>query len=571
MFSHTMIIMAILLSFWSAPMITTAAESDAARNLDVYLERLVPFGFSGTVLLARDGDVLLNKGYGWADVEARVPNTDETVFPIESVTKQFTAAAILTLEMQGKLQTSDPISHFFANVPDDKADVTLHHLLTHTSGIITGTDEYYDDASKKAIIDLALRTPLRFPPGERDAYSNIGYAMLAAVVEQVSGMEFEEYLHATLFAPAGLQSTGYRNPDWKARTLVHRYALGKDNGTVLDSPFPDWNRIGASDVLSTTYDLFRWHTALLGSDILSEESKRRMYTPVANNYGYGWYVSDSDHGRLIEHDGGSSKGTAADFRRYLDEELVIIVLTNNDGEYMLFSARLRDNIRDLAFGASLPLAPAITTTANRPMDDFTGGFRFDGESTIDIEAADELIEITGVGQTAVTALLSMTEAEAKLHADVSRRTAALLDNMRDQDFEPLREASAGKMGAQLEAMFAGMIKASGEVTGYTVLGTIPPTGVDAADYMTLFRIEFAGNPQTFRFYWSKDGIIALGGGGMREPVRLRAVPLGDDTFIGYHIPTSRSVELHFQRGAQGQVTDVTVGQLQLLARPRNGP
>jgi len=564
-----MIIMMLVLSLWSVPVITTAADRDAAHNLDVYLERLVPFGFSGTVLLARNGEVLLNKGYGWANVEARVPNTDETVFPIESVTKQFTAAAIVTLEMQGELQTSDPISRFFANVPDDKTKVTLHHLLTHTSGIITGTDEYYDDASREAIIDLALSTPLRFSPGERDAYSNIGYALLAAVVEQVSGMDFEAYLYTTLFAPAGLESTGYRRPDWSARTLAHRYALGEDNGTVLDSPFPDWNRIGASDVMSTTQDLFRWHTALLGSDILSEESKRRMYTPVANDYGYGWYISDGDHGRLVEHDGGSSKGTAADFRRYLEEDLVIIVLTNHDGEYMLFSARLRDNIRDLVFGASLPLVPAIISKANAPIDGFTGGFRFDDESNIDIKTAGGLIEIAGVGQTTVTALLSMTEVEATRYAAMSNRTGTLLQGMQANDFEPLIDASAGKMGAQLEAMFAGMIKASGEITGYTVLGTIPPTGVDDANYMTLFRIEFAGKSQIFRFYWSKDGIIALGGGGMSEPVRLRAVPLGDDTFIGYHIPTSRPVELHFQRGVQGQVTGVTVGQLQLRAIPHN--
>jgi len=358
-----------------------------------------------------------------------------------------------------------------------------------------------------------------------------------------------------LFAPSGLSK----------RTLARRYALGVDNGTVLESAYPDWNRMGAGDVLSTTGDLYRWHKALLGSEILSEMSKQRMYTPVANGYGYGWFISDGDHGRLIEHDGGSSKGSAADFRRYTEGDLVIIVLTNNDGEYMLFSARLRDNIRDLTFGATLPLAPKVPKTSDVPATDFVGAYQFDDNATLEVMGVGSLVEITGVGQSAVTALLSMSQKEAEEHTAVSQRTSRVLQGIRNQDLEPLREASAGRMGDRLESMFAKMAKSLGEVTGYSVLGTVPPAGVDAADFMTLFRIDFGETSQLFRFYWSDDGIIALGGAGMREPVRIRATAVRDAQFVGYHLATGRSVNFQFHRDGSGRVSGVTAGRQQLRA------
>ncbi|MHC4991040.1 MAG: serine hydrolase domain-containing protein, partial [Planctomycetota bacterium] len=499
----------------------------------------------------------------------RILNTAETVFPLESVTKQFTAAAIMTLEMQGKLQTSDPLSRFFDNVPADKSDVTLHHLLSHTSGIITGTDTYYADTSRSAIVAVALENPLLFTPGSRDAYSNIGYALLAAVVETVSGMSFEAYLRDALFAPADMAWTGSRLPSWHERTLAHRYARGTDNGTSLDMPYPDWNHMGAGDLLTTTDDLYRWHQALLGDAILSEAAKTKMYTPVANGYGYGWFISEGDHGPLVEHDGGSSRGTAADFRRYLDEDLVIIVFTNNDGEYMLFSARLRDNIRDLVFGATRPLPPEVPEQRGVSTAEFLGTYELEDGGTLDIQAAGKLLEVSGVGQSSVTALLSLSKDEAEGYASVSRRASNLLQGLRDENLQPLHEASAGRMGERLEAMFAGLVRSSGEITGYSVLGTVPPTGVGAATHMTLFRVDFGGSPQFFRFYWSDAGIIALGGGRMRQPIKLRAAPLDDEKFVGYHIVTGRSVTLEFRRDDQDRITAVTAGRQQLRATRRS--
>ena len=142
-----------------------------------------------------------------------------------------------------------------------------------------------------------LSSPLLFEPGKRDAYSNIGYALLAAMVERVSGQDFDVFLQRSLFAPAGLTHTGYRPAPAQPIRVARRYAEGVDNGSPPEDPSDDWNHVGSGRVLSTTGDLFRWHQALLGDGILSQEARTKMYTPVANGYGYGWYISETDLGQ----------------------------------------------------------------------------------------------------------------------------------------------------------------------------------------------------------------------------------------------------------------------------------
>lgn len=184
------------------------------KRLDRYLTRLTPFGFAGVVLVAENGQVALSKGYGLANQAKQVPNTPETILGILSVSKQFTAAAIMTLEMQGKLHTSDPVAIHLSNVPEDKRGITIHHLLTHTSGIVSGSARYFEDRSREGIVRVAFAEPLAFKPGESFLYSNIGYALAATIVEEVSGESFDQYLQEHLFGPAGMQNTGLRNARW---------------------------------------------------------------------------------------------------------------------------------------------------------------------------------------------------------------------------------------------------------------------------------------------------------------------------------------------------------------------
>ena len=524
-------------------------------SLDSYLERMVPFGFSGSVLVARGGDVIVERGYGWADESAEIPNSPQTRFPIESISKQFTAAAVVRLASQGRLDLDASIADYLPGVPPDKAGITPHHLLTHTSGIMTGTDEYLEGNGRDEILATAFARPLLFEPGQRDAYSNIGYALLAAIVERVTGEGFNAHLRDTIFAAADLRHTGFAEPSVKTDSVARRYADGIDRGSPADDSPDDWNHVGSSGVLSTPRDLYRWHEALLTEEPLSAEAKERMYTPIANGYGYGWYIADTEHGRRVEHDGGSSRGSGGDFVRYLDENVTIIVLSNRDSSAMLFGERLMEAITELTFGATVTPPPEVVASVI-PAGEYAGTYRFADGAAIEVSEVGSLLELRGTGQRSVEGLLALSPTEASAYQRANQRTASLLSAVVDGDLSTLAGAASESLREQLPEMFAAMSGALGKPTGFEVLGTVPPTGVGTADSMTLFTIDYPRQPSTSRFYWRDEEIIALGGGGLSKPVRVRAVTTERDEFLGYHVATARSVALSFERDAQSQVVGI---------------
>jgi CubicO group peptidase (beta-lactamase class C family) len=318
--------------------ITVSGELGA--KLDGHLAQIVPKGFSGAFLIAKNGKVLLEKGYGLANRENKTSYAPETVFDIGSITKQFTGAAILKLEMQGKLSTTDKIGTYFKDAPPDKANITLHQLLTHSAGLIDLLGGDYDKLSREDMIRGAFASKLLFAPGERYEYSNLGYSLLAAIIEMTSRQSYERYLHENLFKPAGMKRTGYSIPKWKPQTVAAGYRSDNTNwGTPLDKLWdkdqPFWNLRGNGGILSTVGDLYKWHLALSGEKILSKAAKDKYTTPhVAEQaagksfYGYGWVTQKTKRGTtLVSHDGGNAVFYAL-FRRYVDEDTVIIMASN---------------------------------------------------------------------------------------------------------------------------------------------------------------------------------------------------------------------------------------------------
>ncbi|HXO22316.1 MAG TPA: serine hydrolase domain-containing protein, partial [Thermoanaerobaculia bacterium] len=288
------------------------AHGPLGEALDRYLSRLESFGFSGSALVAQRGRVVLDKGYGLADREHHRPYTADTIFDIASISKQFTAAAILKLEMEGRLKVEDPLAKFLGPVPEDKQPITLHMLLTHTSGLpdVLGDDEY-EEVTRAEMVRRALAAKLIAVPGRKFRYSNAGYSLLAAVVEIASGEPFEKYLKERLWAPAGMLHTGFHVPD--AERAARGYKPDGDWGTSFDHPWapdgPWWDLRGNGGILSTTGDLYRWHLALAGDKILSANERKKYITPFVSqgraahaSYGYGWSIEeDPKGGRLISH------------------------------------------------------------------------------------------------------------------------------------------------------------------------------------------------------------------------------------------------------------------------------
>lgn len=388
----------------------TTAEvvySATGKRLDRYLTRLVPFGFAGVVLVAQNGQVALSKGYGWANQQMQVANTPETIFGLLSVSKQFTAAAVMTLEMQGRLHTSDLITKYFPDVPEDKLGITIHHLLTHTSGIVSGSSRYFENRSRDGIVRAAFSEPLAFSPGESFLYSNIGYALAATIVEKVSGESFDRYLQNHLFAPAGMSQTGLKNTRWNEAKIAHWYAEGKDRGIPTARAYPDWNRMGSGGVLTTAGDMYRWHCALLGDEILSTDAKNKMFTPhyVGNGYGYGWVIKETERGRRIRHFGASGRGMAAVFRRYVDADLTVIILSNRDGETLLADNNLRNIVDTIAFGEEVAAAPEVHVTEPGAWDQYAGVYRLSNGGSLRVDVEPGVLLVTANGDRSAVLLL----------------------------------------------------------------------------------------------------------------------------------------------------------------------
>ena len=316
-------------------MTTFDSKSDLSSKVDTYMQALVTLDrFSGSILIAREGEVLLSKGYGLANREHGVLNTPQTKFRLGSVTKQFTAMAILILQDQGKLQVREPISKVLPNCPDAWIPVTIHHLLNHTSGIPEHTNimEWKTTGRSpqtvQGIIDMFQGKPLDFQLGDDHRYSNSGYILLGQIVELVSGMSYEAFLTKHVFGPLGMENTGY---DWNEQVLDHRasgYNLRDDrivNAEYLDMSIP----FAAGALYSTVEDLLLWDQALYTERLVPRASLEAMFMlcPFLSNYGYGVAVGQQFKRRWIGHSGGIH-GFLTHLIRYPDEKLFVVVLSN---------------------------------------------------------------------------------------------------------------------------------------------------------------------------------------------------------------------------------------------------
>lgn len=318
--------------------VTPRTVEPAAELLDRLISDSVP-GFSGQVLVARAGEVLLHKAYGLADRETARPNTVTTVFDVGSVTKQFTAAAVVALESDGRLAVTDTVGKYFAGLRPSIARITLHQLLTHTSGMPQYSGEDYEPRTDSAFAAWLDTVSLEFDPGTKFQYSNPGYSTLALVVQKVSAMPYEEFLQTRLLRPAGLTRTGYRAHDWSRDQLATGYTLGAERfGSPLEhfwhSDGPSWNLRGNGGLLSSAAELYRWQQSLLAGRVLPKSAVACLVTGhvdtqrAGRRYGYGWYASEDDAGRRsVEHTGGN--GAFFALVRWYDESGVVIVVTSN--------------------------------------------------------------------------------------------------------------------------------------------------------------------------------------------------------------------------------------------------
>jgi D-alanyl-D-alanine carboxypeptidase len=325
-----------------APPGASAAPAALAARIDRYLAATYPAAEPGaTVLVEKDGATLLRKGYGMANLELGVPLRPEMVFRVGSITKQFTAVAILQLAAQGKLALDDDITRYLPDLPTQGRTITLENLLTQTSGIksYTSLDRWRarmrEDISVAQMVDLLKNEPLDFAPGEKWLYSNSGYFLLGAVIEKVTGKPYAQYLAESLLAPLGLAHTSCDEdgPLVPGRVAGYEGTPGRyQNAAYLSMT----HGLGAGALISNVDDLARWARALTSGALLRPDLFTRMTTSYhlkdgrPTGYGYGLVLWSYGGHRVIEHNGGIN-GFAAELLLLPDDHATVVVLSNNAG------------------------------------------------------------------------------------------------------------------------------------------------------------------------------------------------------------------------------------------------
>ncbi len=295
-----------------------------------------------SIAVVQDGKVVKAQGYGLSNPAKKTPATADTVYQIGSLTKQFTAAAILTLAQQGKVGIDNPVSTYVEGIPAAWKPITVRELLNQTSGICSYTDALGDsqdgaakDYTVSRIIALANTKPLGFTPGSQYAYSNTNYYLLGLVIEKVSGKSYADYMRLTFFGPLGMTQTRMYRPGLVLPTLAVGSLWDGTAVHVNTSVLSPALMFSAGGIVSTVTDLAKWDAALDGDALLNADSKRLLWTPpvlasgAATEYAGGWFVSSVKSHKLIWHNGATSMGFTGAIFKFPADKLTLIVLTNS--------------------------------------------------------------------------------------------------------------------------------------------------------------------------------------------------------------------------------------------------
>jgi CubicO group peptidase (beta-lactamase class C family) len=543
------------------------ADAAAAGETRTYLQRLEKLGFAGVVLVARGETPLFVDGFGLADRERGQRWTPGTVSDIGSITKQFTAAAILKLEEDGKLRVTDPISRYFSDVPADKAAITLHNLLSHSSGLTDPDIDDYDPVPLAEYLRQVFATPLRFAPGAGYSYENANFSLLGAIIEKLSGESYEAFVRKRLFLPNGMYETGYKLPLWGALgegRVAQGYLEGKPWGTILGRPMaadgPHWALRANGGLHTTVYDMLRWARALLTGRVLTPESMKKLWAPYASEgggtfYGYGWSIAKAPDGaKIVTHNGGNGI-YFADLAIMPDSELVVFLMTNVISENRSANALLRQLGMRFHAGAAYPAIPEIVDMKEPAMAAFVGTYTLEGRNSFRVTQEGAALFIEAEGGQAFDGLNSVREAEPGRLDKLTRLTDRIIAGNLKGDFAPLFKAYGGhipieRLKASWADSFKELEKDHGKFLRYEVLGTARTEERDE----TVVRFACEKGSVDMTYVWDRDvegRLLGRSGRGLR--VRMRLYPSGERDFFTWDGGVRPPKPVHFEPGADGKM------------------
>ncbi len=537
-------------------------ESEIGSRMDRYLSAMEALGFSGAIIVSHGGEVVLRKGYGMANRDTRRPYTPSTVQTHGSITKQMTGAAILLLESRGELSVDDPIELYLDHVPEDKQDITIHQLLTHSSGLPGGVGPDDEPIEARAYVERVMGTPLQFEPGTGYAYSNAGYSLLGRIVERVSREGYEAFLRDELLLPAGLVETGYVLPEWDRDRLALGYRDGELWGVTqgrgwLDDG-PNWHLRANGGLHTTVDDMLRWLNTVRGEGVLDAETTRRWTTGYvtegssATEYAYGWVVRDTEWGPMIDHN-GSNYIFSADFV-WLPEPDVFFYVQGNTS--MIAAERQRGPLLSAAFEHGFLMPPLVEPDGGARPEEATeraGTYHLD-RGWIELTPDDTRLVARLSGQSALDVMLQPTAEQRKQFAGLNRRTMVAMDRLQAGQEDALSEM-LGQNEDPVEPTRVLLNRISqisnlfGPLQSLNLVGSfenLPGSSLaEFGPWTTFVHAEFEHWNQYWNMVWNSDGSYRGTFSGPWPSFIL--VPTGKGRYTGVREgPPWNTIELHFE-------------------------
>ena len=532
----------ILEAFAAALLFVTPSTRDSLAD---YADRLDAFGFAGQLLVEEDGQVILDRSLGLADRRAQVPVTRETIFGLGSITKTFTAAATLRLVSKGRVRLDDRLGALLPDVPGDKAAITLDQLLSHRAGLRLDAD-LPDAASREEVVRLILAQPLGWAPGAGFHYSNLGFDLLAAIVERKAGTDFDTFVRREFLDPAGMAHTGRAGVPRLARFPAARGETEWGEATALREWPAAWHGTGAGRMVSNAHDLLRWAHALRDGKVLAPKERDLMFArhAVQNDsasYGYGIQRVTRADGTMLYFHGGDVPGYRSEMRIEPSSGRFVVVVTNQDLWGEGFQRRVIGNtLARLAAGEAPRLPPDAAFPSSR--EPAYGSWILPGGGRIEIFERDGRMRVSARGQDAID-LFDPPESRAE-RAEATRQTRALLAAA------VARDTAAARASEAFDFLLRGLERTTaryGPIDSVEVLGSVTSPFV------------FQGTRAYFRVHvpaGARGGYLAFRDGRLDDvtlgddrpaPILLPAAPLTDGGYATFDLLRTRAVPFTLDR------------------------
>lgn len=520
-------------------------QSDIGAQIDDYLTRLTAFGLSGSFLVAQDGEIVLQKGYGLANRQTGEANGPETMYGIGSLTKQFTAAAILLLETQGLLSTEDAISRYVENVPSDKAAITVSQLLKHRSGLPPYHDVSgdFEPLTREAALSRILNAPLLFAPGTGESYSNSGYTLLAMIVETLSGASYEDFIHQNFLEPLGLNRTGFPGETFEG--MAYTANTYDDYGSPQDWSY-SWALVGNGGMVQSVGDQYRWLSALMSGEVLPVEALDK---------------TNADFSQPLIMAGGGEASEYFATSGYLPETNTILVGLTNQRE--IRAGIVVQRMIALLRGETIPMPPSAIAVAPDVLERYVGTYQLESGGVLTVSAEPDRLWIAADGQDAINAVLPARPETLQRFEAFNEQSATGLTQIQQGDFA----AAAATFGdmffseADIRGLYQRLEGRYGTLQSFEVLGTGLSDTPDV--YFTVIRLNWENASTYLKYGWDiEQGTLGeeliLPEGQSASPASVPFVAQSESTFAGFNIWLANNASVEFMLNEAGEVTGLTI-------------